>query len=215
MKILLAGSTGFIGREVLDQCLQHPSITSIVALSRRPLEVKDPKLSVAVTPDFLKYPEDVMRKLEGVAACIWCLGKAWMPNNEQAREVCVDYTMVAVKALTAMHNHAATTSGPNPTASIQKKKFRFVYLSGGAAERDQTKPLWFKQDYRRIRFNNRPHPHPRPPPLPSIYPILTSPFPSPTGRNRSPPPHTRPNARRRLRSAHHAPRDGPGEGAEF
>ncbi|KAI4248291.1 MAG: hypothetical protein L6R42_009324, partial [Xanthoria sp. 1 TBL-2021] len=60
--------------------------------------------------------------------------------------------MVAVKALTAMHNHAATTSGPNPTATtIQKKKFRFVYLSGGAAERDQTKPLWFKQDYRRIR----------------------------------------------------------------
>lgn len=77
-----------------------------------------------------------------------------MPNNEQAREVCVDYTMVAVKALTAMHNHAATPSGPNPPATIQKKRLRFVYLSGGAAERDQTKPLWFKQDYRRIRVSN-------------------------------------------------------------
>lgn len=81
-----------------------------------------------------------------------------MPSNEQAREVCVDYTMVAVKALTAMHNHAdapaaAAASGPDHTATVHKKKIRFVYLSGGAAERDQTKPLWFKQDYRRIRVS--------------------------------------------------------------
>ncbi|KAI4234993.1 MAG: hypothetical protein LQ349_003445 [Xanthoria aureola] len=156
MKILLAGSTGFIGREVLDQCLQHPAITSLVALSRRPLEIQNPKLSVAVTHDFLDYPADVIDKLEGVEGCIWSLGKAWMPSNEQAREVCVDYTMVAVKALTAMHNHAdapaaAAASGPDHTATVHKKKIRFVYLSGGAAERDQTKPLWFKQDYRRIR----------------------------------------------------------------
>lgn len=83
-----------------------------------------------------------------------------MPNNEQAREVCVDYTMVAVQALTAMYNNhagtAAAASGPNETATghnnnKKKKKIRFVYLSGGAAERDQTKPLWFKQEYRRIR----------------------------------------------------------------
>ncbi|RDW65036.1 hypothetical protein BP6252_10687 [Coleophoma cylindrospora] len=31
------------------------------------------------------------------------------------------------------------------------KKFRFVYLSGGGAQRDQTAPLWVMQDFRRIR----------------------------------------------------------------
>ena len=39
-------------------------------------------------------------------------------------------------------------------SSGQRQKFRFVYLSGGAAERDQTKPLWFMQDYRRIRVSS-------------------------------------------------------------
>lgn len=39
-------------------------------------------------------------------------------------------------------------------SSGQKQKFRFVYLSGGVAERDQTKPLWFMQDYRRIRVSS-------------------------------------------------------------
>ncbi|KAL8888021.1 MAG: hypothetical protein Q9215_004473 [Flavoplaca cf. flavocitrina] len=41
---------------------------------------------------------------------------------------------------------AATT-----TAAGMKHKFRFVYLSVDPAERNQTKPLWFMQDYRRIR----------------------------------------------------------------
>lgn len=39
----------------------------------------------------------------------------------------------------------------DPDKEKNVNKFRFIYLSGGAAERDQTKPLWFKQDYRRIR----------------------------------------------------------------
>ena len=64
-----------------------------------------------------------------------------MPDNDTARKVCVDYTIAAAKALI-------------PLAEEQDgKKFRFVYLSGGAAERDQSRSLWFKGDYRRIRVS--------------------------------------------------------------
>ena len=62
-----------------------------------------------------------------------------MPDNDTARKVCLDYTIAAAKAI------GGTCRLP------EGRRFRFIYLSGGAAERDQTKPLWFKQDYRRIR----------------------------------------------------------------
>jgi len=72
MKIVLTGTTGFIGAEVLQQCLANPAISSIVALSRRPLDsVSDPKLKVVVLKDFTVYDEEVMKELEGAEACIW------------------------------------------------------------------------------------------------------------------------------------------------
>lgn len=72
MKVILTGTTGFIGAEVLQQCIRNPAITSIIALSRRPLnEISDPKLKVVVVSDFTSYDEDVMRELQGAEACIW------------------------------------------------------------------------------------------------------------------------------------------------
>jgi hypothetical protein len=74
MKIILTGSTGGIGSEVLQQCLQHLSITSIVALSRRPLPASvanNPKLKVVIMEDFLSYNDSLLRQLDGSQACIW------------------------------------------------------------------------------------------------------------------------------------------------
>ncbi len=72
MKIVLTGATGFVGAEVLQQCLANPAISSIVSLSRRPLDsVSDPKLKVVVLKDFTVYDGEVMKELEGAEACIW------------------------------------------------------------------------------------------------------------------------------------------------
>lgn len=60
-----------------------------------------------------------------------------MPDDDTAKKVSIEYTLAAAKAFTP-------TSAP-------EKKFRFIYLSGAASERDQTKPLWFMQEYRRTR----------------------------------------------------------------
>lgn len=74
MKLILTGCTGFIGGEVLSQCLQNPSVTSIVALSRRKLPDSvgsDGKLKVIVMKDFNAYSEEVVREMEGAGGCIW------------------------------------------------------------------------------------------------------------------------------------------------
>lgn len=73
MQVILTGSTGFIGKEVLDQCLRNPEITSIIALSRRdlPEEITNPKLSVIIVKDFNSYPDSILDQLKNADACIW------------------------------------------------------------------------------------------------------------------------------------------------
>ncbi|GAT22903.1 nucleoside-diphosphate-sugar epimerase [Aspergillus luchuensis] len=68
MKIILTGSTGFIGHEILTQCLRNPHITSIIALSRRPLPTNNPKLTVRLVDGFLTYPESLLQELRGAEA---------------------------------------------------------------------------------------------------------------------------------------------------
>ena len=74
MKIILAGSSGFIGGEVLLQCLQNPAITSLIVLSRRELPQiasRDPRIEVIVLQDFKAYPDSVLQKISGAKICIW------------------------------------------------------------------------------------------------------------------------------------------------
>jgi nucleoside-diphosphate-sugar epimerase len=80
MKIILTGSTGFIGSEILTQCLANPSITSIIALSRRKLPdslSSDPKLQTVILDDFATYNDEVLRECVGAEACIWYVATAY------------------------------------------------------------------------------------------------------------------------------------------
>lgn len=72
-KIILSGVTGRIGKEVLDQALQNPTITSVIALSRRPLPdfARNGKVKVLLLNDFTDYSDDVVAELVGADGCIW------------------------------------------------------------------------------------------------------------------------------------------------
>jgi hypothetical protein len=73
MRVILLGSTGYIGKEVLNQCLKNPAITSIVALSRRQLPelVHDPRVTVVIIENFKIYHDSVLKQLKDADACIW------------------------------------------------------------------------------------------------------------------------------------------------
>ena len=74
MKVILSGATGYIGSEVLNQALAHPSITSLVCLTRRALPEPangNPKVKVITFTDFLSYPPEILSQLEGAESCIW------------------------------------------------------------------------------------------------------------------------------------------------
>ena len=74
MKVILSGATGFIGREVLNQALAHPAITSLVCITRKVLPEparSNPKLKAIILTDFLSYTPEILSQLEGAESCIW------------------------------------------------------------------------------------------------------------------------------------------------
>ncbi|KAH6716172.1 hypothetical protein BKA61DRAFT_602659 [Leptodontidium sp. MPI-SDFR-AT-0119] len=141
MKIILTGSTGMIGTEVLTQSINNTSITEIVILSRRalpPTHPTSPKIKTIIISDFLSYPSQVLNELVGAEACIWALGgiPSRFPDLATARKVNIDYPLAAAKAFVET---LAPGLGPG-------KKFRFIYVSGHAVDRDLSKQHRFFND---------------------------------------------------------------------
>ncbi|KAK3305261.1 uncharacterized protein B0T15DRAFT_531771 [Chaetomium strumarium] len=149
MKLVVAGSTGFVATEVIRQALSNPSITSVVALGRRPAPEPQSTGSRAdltklrsVTVDDLgeEYPDHVKKELSGADACIWTIAitpsKSKLFSWEQTIKVCRDYAIRGIETISQLVHE-----------SQKDKPFRFVYISGDRAERDPKKKPWILGDY--------------------------------------------------------------------
>lgn len=77
MKLMIGGSSGFVGTELVRQALVNPAITSIIGVSRRetlvPLGITDEsgKFKSVVCDNFESYSSSLKKELEGADACIW------------------------------------------------------------------------------------------------------------------------------------------------
>ncbi len=140
MKVLLTGSTGLVGGEVLRQVLAHPSITEAVVLARRaiadPTVAKDPKLTTVIITDFGKYDADTIEKCKGAEACIWALGDVKNRDNDYQMKTRRDWPYNSAEVFAKQ-------------VVPQGKPFRFVLTSGFITEHDQDRNLWIMADMRK------------------------------------------------------------------
>lgn len=126
MHLILTGATGMIGTGVLDRMLQAKDVTKVSILSRRPVrfadEVKDPRVSVIIHPDFANYNSPSLQdQLQDAKGCVWALGSTsttQVPAEEYIK-VTKDYSVEAAKAFAKM--------------GTAEEPFRFVYISGEGA----------------------------------------------------------------------------------
>lgn len=104
MKLLLIGSTGLVGRHVLDQALADPRVTDVVSIARRPLPAH-PKLQSPVT-DFDRLPQDADWWRADAVICT--LGTTLRVAGSEAafRKVDHDYPL-AVARLARQHGTSA------------------------------------------------------------------------------------------------------------
>ncbi|KAI8625513.1 NAD(P)-binding protein [Xylariaceae sp. FL1651] len=148
MKLIVTGATGFVGREVIRQSLSRPEITAVIALARSPVAVSeklpvggDPsKLKSVVIQDYEVYSDEVKKEFSGAGACIWTVAitpsKSKSYEFDEVKRVCQLSTIAGLRAM-----HEAGLATP----------FRFLYMSGAAAERDQAKTPKYMPQYSLMR----------------------------------------------------------------
>lgn len=139
MKIVISGGTGYIGSGVLAQCLAHPSISSVLILSRRDVATVTghPKAKVIIMKDFTSYEQPIVDELASADAAIWCLGTSY--GDER---VDIDFPLAFINIIKG-----------RPPGS---KSFRYIQLSGAfteppPSEGQEPRPLWFFANGRRVR----------------------------------------------------------------
>ena len=73
MKIIITGTTGYVGEGVMLACLDNPEVEKVLSVSRRPTGHTHPKLEEYIVPDFIALePGDP--KLQGYDAVFFIAG---------------------------------------------------------------------------------------------------------------------------------------------
>jgi len=126
MNVVLFGTTGMVGAGVLIECLDDPSVESVLSVGRRTCGVRHPKLRELIRSDLFDYG-DVLDDLRDYDACFFCLGVSATGMGEAAyHRVTFELTVVAAESL----------GGLNPALT-------FCYVSGeGTDSTERGRLMW-------------------------------------------------------------------------
>lgn len=73
-KVIVAGATGFVGSNVVKQCIKDKTIKEVIVLTRKPIAESlstNPKVNVIIHENFASLPDKVLQELLGSQGCIW------------------------------------------------------------------------------------------------------------------------------------------------
>lgn len=126
MNVIITGATGMVGKGVLLECIDHPSVQSVLVIGRSKLEVTHPKLKELTHQDFSSF-ESIASKMKGYEACFACMGVSSAGMDESKfTQLTYDYTLALAKVYHAQ----------NPESI-------FTYVSGeGTDSTEQGKVMW-------------------------------------------------------------------------
>lgn len=152
MKIVLAG-TGFIGSEILDQCLKHHYIRHVYVLTRKPIDAErraHKKVTEVIHENFDELPDSLFERFRdwGVGGCIWAIGpKTTVKNADELQKIGVTYPVNAAEQFSKIvaADYMELQTGKNI------KPFRFVFISGWGAEENQFRQLWVWSEWRKMK----------------------------------------------------------------
>ena len=100
MRVLVFGATGSAGGSVLKAALAAADVSDVLAVVRRPLTFKDPKLHVIVHDNFLDFGA-LAPEFSNVDACFYALGvsAAQVSKEDDYRRITRDYAVAAARVL--------------------------------------------------------------------------------------------------------------------
>ena len=117
LKIIISGATGMVGEGVLLECLDHPDVSEVLVINRKPGNVSHPKLTEIIHIDFYDLTQ-IAQQLEGYNACFFCLGISSVGiSKEKYKHITYDLTL----------NFADLLVKSNP-------EITFCYVSGAGTD---------------------------------------------------------------------------------
>ena len=96
MDVLITGSTGMVGKSVLQECINDKRVKNIYLINRIPVNLKSPKICEFILTDFLKVSE-LKKNIENCDACFHCMG---ITSFGQSSEYYYKVTYEMTKAIT-------------------------------------------------------------------------------------------------------------------
>jgi uncharacterized protein YbjT (DUF2867 family) len=81
MKVIITGTTGMVGRSVLNECLVNDKVNEVLAVNRRSLGLNHPKLKEVLHTDFTDF-SPLTKDFIGFDACFHCMGVTSLGKSE-------------------------------------------------------------------------------------------------------------------------------------
>lgn len=124
--VIITGSTGMVGKGVLLECLEHPSIDQILIVNRSSLGMNHPKLKEVLLSDFSNVAS-IKNNLSGYDGCFYCMGVSSIGMSEEK------YTQITFETTKAFVD---TLYSLNP-------QMVFNYVSGtGTDSTEKSSTMW-------------------------------------------------------------------------
>jgi uncharacterized protein YbjT (DUF2867 family) len=134
-RLVIVGATGMVGGYALRYALDDPAVGTVMAIGRRTLGIRHPKLKEVLNRDFADCSalEDALLDQD---AAVFCLGTyTGAVSDAELRKVTVDYTISFTRVLRAASPAAAFSflsgSGADPTG---RSRLAFARYKGEAEQ---------------------------------------------------------------------------------
>jgi uncharacterized protein YbjT (DUF2867 family) len=129
--VIITGSTGMVGKSVLLECIEHPSIDKILLINRSALKFDHPKVDEVLLADYSQM-HTIKDQLKDYDACFHCMGISSVGKSEEEfTEITFDLTQKLADILYELNENMVFNyvSGTN-TDSTEKGKTMWARVKG-------------------------------------------------------------------------------------
>ena len=150
IRAIVTGATGMVGEGVLQECLSHPQVESVLIVNRKPSGFSHPKLKEIIHADFFDI-SPIADQLKGYNACYFCLGVTSLGKKEpEYYKLTYTLTMHVGETLSRLNPDMTFCYVSGASTDSTEKGSQMWARVKGKTENDLAK-LPFKQE-----FNFRP-----------------------------------------------------------
>ena len=131
MDVLITGSTGMVGKSVLQECIKDKRVENIYLINRIPVNLKSPKISEFILADFLKVAA-IKKNIKNCDACYHCMGiTSFGHSSEYYYKVTFEMTKAITDLVYSINSNSIMTyvSGEG-TSTNENSKISWANVKG-------------------------------------------------------------------------------------